>query len=179
MNTSKYTFINHYMDVANISKCIKIKDLRAMCASCNLDISGSKRDLRNRLELYQMNQYISPSNNLNEQDTHLPLPPPPPLHNDNESENKKTSYDRGLVSEQDYEYEKCLQEDREKELKKYKSEHSTREHIADEHSTREHIADEHIADEHKTNEDTLNENNDKEVCLSKEELREARLRFFS
>ena len=55
------------MNVSNISKCIKIKDLRAMCASCNLDISGTKRDLRNRLELYQMNQYISPSNNQEEQ----------------------------------------------------------------------------------------------------------------
>jgi len=167
------------MNVSNISKCIKIKDLRAMCASCNLDISGTKRDLRNRLELYQMNQYISPSNNQEEQNAHLPLPPPPPLHIDNENENKKISYDRGLVSEQDYEYEKCLQEDREKELKKNKSEHITNEDITNEDIATEDIATEDIATEDIATEDTLKENKDKEIYLSKEELREARLRFFS
>ena len=63
-----------------------------------------------------MNQFTPSFNNFEGQDD-FPLPPPPPQISSPIPSDKKT-YDRSLVSEQDYEYEKCLQEDREKGIKK-------------------------------------------------------------
>ena len=155
-------------EIQSISKSIKIKDLRALCLSCNLDTSGTKRDLRNRLELYQMNQFTPSFNNFEGQDD-FPLPPPPPQISSPIQSDKKT-YDRSLVSEQDYEYEKCLQEDREKELKKIATED-----IADENNDKE------INTEDSENDVTIKKIDDEEeeIYLTKEELREARLKFFS
>ena len=80
----------------------------------------------------------------------------------------KKTYDRSLVSEQDYEYEKCLQEDREKELKKIATED-----IAAENNNKE------ITTEDSENDVTIKKIDDEEIYLTKEELREARLKFFS
>jgi hypothetical protein len=154
-------------EIQSISKSIKIKDLRALCLSCNLDTSGTKRDLRNRLELYQMNQF-TPSFGGELPEPAVPLPPPPPQISSPIPDDKNKTYDRSLVSEQDYEYEKCLQEDREKELKKIATED-----IAAENNNKE------ITTEDSENDVTIKKIDDEEIYLTKEELREARLKFFS
>ena len=119
---------------SSISKSIRIKDLRALCKSCNLDISGTKKDLRNRLHLYNLNSNIYHENlekNIINESKNENIEN---IENNQEFiNNKKEDETKNMMKDQDIEYYECLRNDMIKDATKIINNNESLDSLTNEH----------------------------------------------